>query len=175
MKATVLILVVFFTAISGNSQTDLLALNTEETSFETLIPKSKVLNSNYFYKVFDNSMAIHVSALEKRVSRFDVTSVPEYNGKSKPFEVKFKTGKGFIKVLYDKDGRILKTEEKFKDVKLPNVVRDNIFKKYINCTLLGSNYLVYYNGQTVKKIYRVTVSKDGSKKKIKINANGDFI
>ncbi|MFL1011529.1 hypothetical protein [Flavisericum labens] len=178
MKAIVLLLVVFFTANLGNSQnvgTDLLALNTEEMTSETTEPSTKAINSNYKNEVVDNSMAIHVSVLEERVSKFDVTSVPEYKGKSEPFKVKFKTDKGYIEVLYGKNGEILKTKERFKQVKLPSVVRDNVLREFSKCKLVSSDYLVWYDTKRVKKIYKITILQNNSKKKIKITADGEFI
>ncbi|MEW4922603.1 hypothetical protein [Algibacter sp. 2305UL17-15] len=176
------LLVVFAVSVSinfgfsQNVNTELMAFNTDELSVTKAKPSPTILNSDYLDKVLDNSMAIHVSTLEKQVSQFDITSVSQYKGDPKPFQTIFKTNKGAVKVSYDTTGKIISTIEKYKNVKLPNAVRDKVFKTYSEWTLLNVDYQVYYNtNKKVKKIYLVKIGKGKQKKKIKVNSDGDIL
>lgn len=179
MKTLLVVLAVFVSinfSFSQSVDTDFVALNTGELSVNKVKPAPKTLNNNYLNKVLDNSMAIHVSALEKQVSQFDITSVSKYKGESKPFKTIFKTNKGSIDVSYDEKGKIISTTEKYTNVKLPDAVRDIVFKTYSDWTLLNVDYMVHYNTyKKVKKIYLVKIGKGKLKKKIKVNSDGEIL
>tara|TARA_R110002049_G_scaffold288821_2_gene471498 strand:+ start:3479 stop:4015 length:537 start_codon:yes stop_codon:yes gene_type:complete len=160
---------------SQNANTELMAFHTDELSVTKVKSSPTTLNTDYLDKVLDNSMAIHVSTLEKQVSQFDITSVSKYKGISKPFKTIFKTNKGSIEVSYDNTGKIINTTEKYTNVKLPDAVRNTVFKTYSEWTLLNVDYQVYYNYKAVKKIYLVKIGNGKQKKKIKVNSNGDIL
>lgn len=178
MKTILLLTATLFIAQLGFSQSEtanLLALNTKKESPYTVKKSPRLLNADYIDQVTENSMANHVRALELQVSNFDVTSASGYKGKTKPFEVVFQSNKGFIKAFYDENGKVIETVEKFKDVKLPNAVRDNIFKAYSNATLLKTDYYASYKNGSIEKTYEVTIKNNKSKIKVRVNSNGEIL
>ena len=161
---------------SQNLNTERMALNADNMSVSTAKSSPITLNKEYLDNVLDNSMAIHVSTLEKQVSQFNIISDSKYKGESKPFKTIFKTNKGSIAVSYDRTGKIINTIEKYASVKLPDAVRDTVFKTYSEWVLLNVDYYVYYNtNKKVKKMYLVKIGKGKLKKKIKVNSNGDIL
>ena len=178
MKTLVLFLTVSVISTLGYSQienTQLMALNRDYISVETTKPTSKLLNQDYLNSVHNNSMATQVHDLEKTISQFDVTSAKGFNGNPKPFKTAFKTDNATVEVLYNKEGKIISTIEKYKKIKLPDPVRDAVFKKYKDWALLKVEYQVYYTTNDVKKIYQVKITNGKTKKKIKVNANGTMV
>lgn len=178
MKTVVLFLVAFLVVNFTNSQENepqLMAFNSEDIPNYSIKKSNKSLNAEYIHNVLENSMAVHVSALEKQVVDFDVTNVSEFKGKTNPFKVKFKSNKGYIEVVYDNNGKIIESNELFKEVKLPNSVRDAIFTKYPNYSLSDTKYLVHYKEGIAEKVYQVTIRNKASNKKVKLNSKGEFL
>ncbi|TNJ42444.1 hypothetical protein KFZ70_14820 [Tamlana fucoidanivorans] len=179
MKTIVLTLVAVFMMFSGQSQighTQYAVLKTSDVEAFKTKTSSRALNANYLDKVLDHSMAVHVSALENRVAFFDVTKSRGFKkSKAHPFKVKFKTEKGYVEVFYDKDGTVIESKGRYKEVKLPRAVRISLFKTYEGFILLDSDYLVNYKNGSVEKLYYVKIGKGSDIKKIKMHADGTFI
>ena len=136
---------------------------------------SNSLNSNYLYKVQDESMSVLVRTLEEKASNFNVKKSKKFDGDINPFKVVFKVPNGSIIVTYNNDGEILSSLERFKNIKLPEPVRVSIFKKYPNWSLISNSYLVSYNkDENVKKEYKVQIGKDNLKKQIKVDPFGNI-
>ncbi|MFD2724625.1 hypothetical protein [Hyunsoonleella rubra] len=179
MKTLTLILAVSLLTFSVSSQDNnaqLMAYNSEKISdLETVKPTPKVLNQKYLDAVYDSEMAIHVRSIVKNISKYNVSEAKGYSGKAKPFKTAFKTDKAYIEVSYDKHGKIISTKERYEDVKLPEALREKIFSEHNDWALLKVDYDVDYNADRTQKTYHVKIKSGKTKKKIKIDADGNFI
>lgn len=163
-KVLISLFVVSFIGLSYSQENN----ETKEVVLEsvTVIP----INKTYLDRVQDATMSIHIKDLENRVAQCDITNSRNYDGSDRPFEAIFKSSKGYIFATFDKDGKVLTTSEKFKNVKLPEPIRNAIFEDYPDWILLSDTYTVHYKGENdVKKTYKVKIGKGNLKKTFRID------
>ena len=133
------------------------------------------VNSNYMNKVQNVRTSGQIKSLEVLISRYDITKSRKFDGKAKPFKVKFYSPKGSIVATYDSKGKILTSLEKFKDIALPKHVLQSISKAYPKAKILSNTYMVSYSSETGAKMnYKVKIRKGDLRKIMKIDADGNF-
>ena len=138
----------------------------------------EVLGVNYKYlnAIGDSEVAIPVKVLEKKVATFDLKNADFYEDETQDYDVYFKIPKGSILAVYDGEGEILRTSERFKDISLPLPVSNAIVGKYPGWRISGDIYLVTYGkSKGAKKMYKLFLEKDGKRKRVKTDENGEFI
>ncbi|WP_273568067.1 hypothetical protein [Maribacter halichondriae] len=69
----------------------------------------------------EEPVALPVKLLERKVAAYDVKSSEYYQDDYDLYHITFYIPEGKILAAYDKDGKILRTAEKFKDINLPLV------------------------------------------------------
>jgi hypothetical protein len=133
------------------------------------------VNLNYLEKVQDKTLSDHVILMENEASIFDVKGVDEFDGRKESFKAIFKGSKGYIIADYDSNGKILKTTERYKDIKLPIIVIKSVLRQYPNSNFLKVVYTVDYNDQkNVEKTYKIQILNDGRKRNLKIKPVDNF-
>jgi len=133
------------------------------------------VNLGYLEKVQDKTMSDHVKFLENKASVFNVRELPEFDGRKESFKTIFRGSKGYIIATYDHNGKILKTTERFKDIKLPKSLIKSILSEYPNSDFLKVVYMVDYNHQKdVTKTYKIQIMKDNLVKNLKISSDGNI-
>jgi hypothetical protein len=127
------------------------------------------LNISYLRSVMDWRMPEVITKLENKAARYNILTSPVYDGNYDAYEVMFKQEKGTIIATYNKDGKIMQSTERFKDITLPDFIRNEIYENHPGWTIHSDAYLVsYFSGKDVKKICKVQLRKDGMRKNIKI-------
>ena len=138
----------------------------------------EVLGINYKYlnSVGASEAAIPVKILERKAASFDLKNSDIYEDELQDYYVYFNIQQGHILAVYDGEGEIIRTSEKFKDINLPLVISNSIVDKYPGWKIASDIYLVSYkrNG-TLTKTYKLFLEKDGSHKRVKTDGNGKFI
>ncbi len=133
------------------------------------------VNLNYLEKVQDIASSVNVISLEKEASNFDVKGLAEFDGRKEAFKVRFKGTKGFIIADYDRNGKILKTFERYKDIALPKNLIKTVIKQYPESNFLKVAYTVDYNDQKmVKKTYKIQIMDNGKKRNLKFNSGDNL-
>ncbi len=128
-------------------------------------------NMHYLSKVSNGTLSKRVLDLENMAARYDITKYPLFDNSDRNYTIVFKQSKGFILATFDKDGNIIKSYERFKDIAVPVSVRNYIGQNYPGWIHQGNSYLVTYSGkQDVKKIYKVEIEKGNLQKKIRIGS-----
>lgn len=153
---------------------NILAFN-EDTNAPTFKKSAPAIaaEASYLSIVKEETVSKHVSDLEDKVSRFDVTELSKFDGRSESFKIVFKGQKGSITATYDRNGKILTTSERFQDIKLPVPVRQTLFREFPNCSVNKITYLVSYNSnKDVKKVYKIKIEKDNLKRTVLISSEG---
>ena len=91
----------------------------------------EVLGINYKYlnALGDANVAKPVRLLEQKVAAFDIKSLNDYEDEEKDYYVYFNIPVGKILAVYDGDGEIIRTSERFKDIRLPLAVSNAIEEK----------------------------------------------
>jgi len=158
----------------------LLGLNTSSFSQDTTLPGVTVVSLNYKYlkSVNDPNSAQPVRLLEHRAASYDIKNTDYYEDEYDEYFVSFYIPEGEILATYDKDGKLLRTAERFKNVALPAVVRNAVATRYPEWRIYKDIYRVNYyheNSNNPKKVYKLVLENGDERMRVKTNENGDFI
>jgi len=174
MKKLFISLIALSLTTVGYSQSQMSNGDSEEVILEgvTVSP----YNLTYLTSVTEESMPQHVQELEKRAARFDIKESEVYDSDIDVYEVMFSQEDGTIIATYDQYGRILNSFERFNDVTLPFSLRNKIYRQYPGWVIHRDAYVVsYYRNSGVKKMCKVQLRKDGKRKNLKVDMDGNSI
>ena len=133
-------------------------------------------NYKYLNKVGLENASIPVALLEQKVASFDLKNADFYQDVYDYYEVTFYIPEGYILAAYDKNGEILRTAERFKDVALPREVITSVAKRFPNWVIKKDVYLVsYYESGNISKKYKITLENGEERMKIKTDEEGNFL
>lgn len=167
MKNLVIYLFLFGLAISISAQQQSLKAEVTENLAEVNI---KEKNISYLEDVYEDDLAQPVKDLEYKASVYIIKDQKFLNNNYETYNVVFKNQYGRVIATYDSNGKIIKTNEKFENVKLPVELCKSISKMYPDWYLSSDTYLVDYNcNKQVKKIYKVVLIKNNEQKIIVSN------
>lgn len=144
----------------------------------TELPEIKLVAVNYKYldAAGDEDAAFPVKQLQQQVAEYDIKKANFYADEYDFYTVNFFIPEGKILASYDRDGNLLRTAEKFKDVALPQAVRDAIGERFPNWSMTGDVYRVnYHEGKEVKKRYKVLLENGDQRMRIKTDEKGNFL
>ncbi len=132
------------------------------------------------YKYLDNTggegVAAPIMELERRAATYDVKSLEIYEDDYDYYEVSFVIPDGWILASYDRDGKILRTAEKYKEVDLPIPVLKSVENRFPNWAITKNIYRVFYHETDgVKKRYKLTLKNGDKRMKVKIDDTGSFL
>jgi len=138
-----------------------------------------VVATNYKYLNSVNSeevASVPVEMLERKVAAFDYKSSDLYQDDYDLYRVDFFIPEGKILAAYDKDGKLIRTAEKFTNVNLPKAVKKAVMKRFPEWTISKDVYLVNYNAQKgAKKTYKLHLENDDKTIKVKTDEKGNFL
>lgn len=138
-----------------------------------------VYATNYKYLNSLNTMkeaSIPVKMLQEKVASFNVKDSEFYQDDYDLYHVNFFIPEGKILAAYDKDGKLLHTAEKFKDINLPTAVKSAILERFPNWIITKDVYLVNYtDGRGANKTYKVKLKNGDEIMRIKLNEKGEFL
>ncbi len=154
----------------------LLALSSQVYSQVTELKEVTITAVNYKYlnSVDSEDTDVSVQLLEKKAARHNLKDSDYYDDDYDTYHVTFFIPEGKILAAYDKDGTLIRTIEKFKNVKLPMKVREAIAKRYPNWRMVEDVYRVNYHKGAVKKQYKVTLKNGDETLKVKLDEKGNF-
>lgn len=144
----------------------------------TELPEIKLVAVNYKYldAAGDEDAAMSVKQLQQQVAEYDIKKADFYTDEYDLYSVSFFIPEGKILASYDRDGNLLRTAEKFKNVALPQAVRDAVAERFPNWSITGDVYLVNYYGENdVKKRYKILLENGDKRMKIKTDDKGNFL
>ncbi len=143
----------------------------EEIHLEGVVMSN--VNLNYLENVQDIALPEKIVSMQNEASVFDVMKLVEFDGRKESFKVKFKTTTGHIIADYNRNGKIIKTSERYKEIALPKDLIKAVLNQYPKSTFLKVAYAVDYDDQKmVEKAYKVQIMKDGKKRNLKIKSGG---
>ena len=136
------------------------------------------LNVNQQYLDIMDSADVDMSVknLEKEVAFYNLkgSEVPNVYDL---YPVSFVIPKGKIVAFYDKDGKINRTIERFKNIELPRSIIETVAEQYPDWEIADDAYKVDYygtNGRAIKE-YRVKLEKEKKRKILKFDGNGEYL
>jgi len=143
------------------------------------LPEIEIVGVNYKYLVAtgETDDPPPVKMLHRKAASYDVKASEFYEDEYDNYSISFFIPEGRILASYDKDGNILRTIEKYKNIDLPPAVANAISKNYNGWTVTKNAYLVNYHDKkgVTKKEYKVLLEKDNQRMRVKTDENGVII
>ncbi len=119
---------------------------------------------------------INVELLQRKVAAFNIQDSEFYQDDYDLYEVNFFIPEGKILAAYDKDGKLLRTAERFKDVNLPKSVKESVFERFPGWTITRDVYLVnYHDTKGATKKYKLKLVNGDKVMRIKTDEQGNFL
>lgn len=167
MKRLLMVLILFGLTIQSFAQNE-----TEKLS------EIEVLGVNYKYlnEVGDSELATPVKILQEEVANYDLKNTDFYEDEPANYRVYFEIPAGKILAVYDDQGEIIRTSERFEDTRIPISVSNTILDKYPGWIISGDIYLITYRrGNGASKTYKLFLEKGDEKIRVKTDAHGTII
>ncbi len=150
-------------------------IRTEELS-EIVISAT---NYKYLNKVGLENASLPVSMLRQKVSGFNVKDADFYVDEYDTYKVSFYIPEGYVLASYDGQGNILRTAERFKNVALPQKVRESVARTYPGWTFAKDVYLVnYHDSDLAGKItqrYKIVLKNGNDRIRVNCDEEGNFL
>lgn len=143
------------------------------------LPEVEIVAVNYKYlnDVREPDAAQPVKLLQREVAAFDLKNSEYYEDQYEDYFISFYIPQGKILAAYDKDGKVIRTVEKYKNIALPPVIAESVLKNYSGWTIAENAYLVNYHDRkgVTKKEYKILLEKDSRRMRIKTDENGNIL
>ncbi|MBT8182358.1 MAG: nicotinate-nucleotide adenylyltransferase [Eudoraea sp.] len=134
------------------------------------------VNYKYLNQTDNKEAAVPVQMLQRKVAAYDVTTKDYYQDDYDYYTVEFYIPDGKIVAAYDTNGKILRTIEKFDDIKLPTAVSEALLARFPNWTIAKDVYRVTYTDKKgAKKVYKLKLENGEKTMKVKMNEDGEFL
>ena len=134
------------------------------------------VNYKYLNQTDNKVAAVPVQMLQRKVAAYDVTTKDYYQDDYEYYTVEFYIPDGKIVAAYDADGKILRTIEKFKDIKLPDAVSKALLERFPNWDIVSDVYRVTYTDKMgAKKQFKLKLQNGERTMKVKMNEDGEFL
>ena len=138
-----------------------------------------VIAANYKYLNDVNSQevaSIPVQMLERKVAAFDPTSSDFYLDEFDRYNISFYIPEGKILAAYDKNGKLLRTIERFKDINIPTSVKKAISERFPEWAITKDVYRVNYSDKyETKKTYKLVLENGEKTVRVKTDEDGNFL
>ncbi|MFD0861744.1 nicotinate-nucleotide adenylyltransferase [Sungkyunkwania multivorans] len=145
----------------------------EETLSEVTV---MAVNYKYLDNVQSESAAVPVKMLEKKVATYDLKGSELYQDDYDLYQVSFYIPEGKIVAAYDKDGKIIRTIEKFENVRLPKTIMMALTERFPNWKVAKDVYRVsYHNKKGTDKKYKIILENGDKRIRVKTDAAGNFL
>lgn len=143
------------------------------------LPEVEIVAVNYKYldNVRESDAAQPVKLLQREVAAFDLKNSEYYEDQYEDYFISFYIPQGKILAAYDKDGKVVRTVEKFKNIALPTAVAESVVKNYAGWAIAENAYLVNYHDKkgVTRKEYKILLEKDNRRMRIKTDENGNIL
>ncbi len=134
------------------------------------------VNYKYLNATDSKEVAIPVQMLERKVAAFNLEDAEFYQDDSDFYYVSFYIPEGKIVAAYNPEGEVLRTIERFEDVKLPTAVRNAVAERFPNWTIVNDVYRVTYNqNKGANKSYKIKLKNGDKVMRVKIDDTGEFL
>ena len=100
-----------------------------------------------------------------------------YDDEHDTYSVSFYVPEGKIVAAYDINGKIVRTIEKYNNVRLPLVVMQAVSKRFPNWGIVGDIYYIKYHIEkdSLKQVYKIKLTNENETITVKTNEIGMFL
>ncbi len=154
-------------------------LTTQAYSQTIELPNTVIsLNYQYLDAIDSNDMPERVKKLEKEILNYEHKGLSKlYDHADEIYEVSFYVPQGKIIAAYNKHGKIIRTNEKYNNVRLPLVVMQAISKRFPNWGIVEDAYLIKYhcNKDFLQQKYKVKIKNKDQSIMVITDEKGTFL
>lgn len=130
----------------------------------------------YLSAVTNKELPQPVRLLERRAAEFNIKNSEYYDDDYDEYSISFYIPQGYILATYDKDGKILRTAEKYKDVALPKTVAQAVANRFPGWSVSEDTYLVtFHEANGAVKTWKILLKNGDRRLRVKINEQGEFL
>ena len=157
----------------------LIGFTTQVNSQAIELPETLIsVNYKYLDAVDLNNAPERVKILEKEVLNYkNIEQSKLYDDEHDIYTVSFYVPKGKIVAAYDSNGKIVRTIEKYNNVRLPLVVMQAVSKRFPNWGIVEDIYYIkyYIEKDSLKQEYKIKIKNEDEIITIKTNEKGAFL
>lgn len=133
-------------------------------------------NYQYLDAVDHSEAPMTVQFLEKEAASFRAEGGEMFEDIYDTYTVSFFIPDGKIVAMYDYDGKIVKTVERYKNVQLPEEVRMAVKSNYPEWKIVKDVYHVsFQEGKDAKKYFILKLEKGNETKRLKLDDKGNYM
>jgi hypothetical protein len=140
------------------------------------LPEVEVTAQNYKYldAVQNTPVPKTVEFLERYATEYDLKNSEYYEDEYEKYFVSIYIPSGKILAVYDKEGNILRTVEKYQNVALPNIIAQSVKKNFPGWNMTKNVFLVHYHNEMglMRKEYKIVLEKGYQGMRIKLDDQG---
>ncbi len=134
------------------------------------------VNYKYLNQTDNMDAAIPVQVLQRKAAAYDVQSQDFYQDDYDFYTVSFYIPDGKLVAVYNPEGQILRTIEKFKDVRLPKAVSQSLADRFPGWEAVSDVYrITFKEGRGAKKVYKLKLRNGDKIMRVKMNEDGDYL
>ena len=134
------------------------------------------VNYKYLNQTDNKDAAVPVKLLERKAAAYDIQSQDFYQDDYDFYSVSFHIPDGKLVAVYNPDGKILRTIEKFNDVRLPEAVSKSLTDRFPNWVAVSDVYrITYKQDRGAKKIYKLKLKNGDKTMRVKMNEDGEYL
>lgn len=156
---------------------------TTQVNSQTIELPETLISVNYKYldaveTVNADETPARVKRLEQEVLKYDNKDIRNlYDDEYETYSVSFYVPEGKIIAAIDKNGKIIRTIEKYNNVRLPLVVTQAISKRFPNWGIVEDVYLINYHCKkdSIKQEYKVKLKNEDQIITVKTDEKGIFL
>ena len=145
----------------------------------THLPEIEITAVNYKYlnAVDSEDLALDIKLLQEKVAFYDIKNSDLYSDEYDTYKVDFFIPDGTILAAYDKNGKLLRTIEKYNNIKIPKNILSAVSTRFPQWAIVKDVYKVNYHHQkgVFKEEYRIKLENGDKRMTVKIDANGAFM
>ena len=131
----------------------------------------------YLFEVVDGDIDQSVKNLQTELGKFDITKEEFYSDEYDSYQVTLRIPKGYAVAAYDKDGKLIRTIERYKNVKLPLAISQALAERFPNWVVDKDIYKVIYSEPKweSKKTYKLKLTNGEKTIRVKTDQDGNFL
>ena len=134
------------------------------------------VNYKYLDAVDADRIAKPVKLLEDNALNYQTNKEDLYDDEYDNYKVSFYIPDGKVVAAYNSEGKIIRTIEKYKNIRLPLEVLQAVAKRFPNWAVVENVYLVNYHcDKGIEKQYKIKIKNEDKFVNIKTDEQGNFI
>jgi hypothetical protein len=136
----------------------------------------EAVNYKYLNLSDNKEAAVPVKMLELKAAAYDVTTKDYYQDNYDYYSVSFMIPEGKLVAVYDPDGKILRTIEKYNDIPLPDAVRKAVQDRYPNWEIVKDTYRIRYeDNRGARKNFKLKLENGDKTIRVMMSEDGEFL